>query len=196
LILAIQQNHLAVVRELMAHGADPKAPDSQGSTPLKVARIRNDAGILVALQDRSIRPQPETTKSSKAPVAPTPTPPTPVPTQARTSPPPPPVSSAVATPAAAALTAPDELCRAAEDGDMRALKAALAANADVNGQDANGHTALILAIQTDHVAVVKELVAHGADPNKADSKGNTPQKVARIRNNLAILVALKGNGGH
>jgi RNA polymerase sigma-70 factor (ECF subfamily) len=192
LILAIQQNHLAIVRELMAHGADPKAPDSQGSTPLKVARIRNDAGILVALQDRSIRPQPPAAAPSKTHAASTP-----VPTQALTpTPPPPPVSSAIATPAAAASTPPDGLCRAAEDGDTRALKAALADNADVNGQDANGHTALILAIQTEHVAIVKELMAHGADPNKADSKGNTPQKVARIRNNLAILVALKGNGAH
>jgi ankyrin repeat protein len=102
----------------------------------------------------------------------------------------------VPTPAAAASHPPDELCRAAESGDMSRLQAALAGDVDVNSRDANGHTALILAIQHNRVAIVRELLAHGANPNTADSHGNTPAKAARIRDSWAIIMELERSVRH
>ena len=96
----------------------------------------------------------------------------------------------------AAPNLPDELCQAAKSGDMRGLKAALASNVDVNARDADGHTALVLAIQHDHAAIVRELLTHGADVKTADSRGYTPLKAARIRGNLAVITALKNFATH
>jgi ankyrin repeat protein len=79
---------------------------------------------------------------------------------------------------------------------MNGLEAALAGNVDVNAFDANGQTALILAIQNNHLAIVRALLAHGANPNTADSRGFTPLRAARIRANFAILNALERNGRH
>jgi ankyrin repeat protein len=79
---------------------------------------------------------------------------------------------------------------------MSGLEAALAGNVDVNALDAHGQTALILAIQNNHVAIVRALLAHGANPNTADSRGFTPLRAARIRANFAILNALERNGRH
>jgi ankyrin repeat protein len=64
----------------------------------------------------------------------------------------------------------------------------------VNAFDAHGQTALILAIQNNHVAIVRALLAHGANPNTADSHGLTPLRAARMSPNLAILPALERNG--
>ena len=77
---------------------------------------------------------------------------------------------------------------------MGGLQAALAGDVDVNALDAKGQTALILAIQNNHLAVVRELLAHGANPNTPDSHGFTPLRAARIRANFAILTALERNG--
>jgi ankyrin repeat protein len=79
---------------------------------------------------------------------------------------------------------------------MSGLQAALAGNVDVNALDANGQTALILAIQHNHVDIVRALLTHGANPNTADSRGFTPLRAARTRGNLAILAALERNGRH
>ena len=79
---------------------------------------------------------------------------------------------------------------------MSGLEAALAGNVDVNALDAHGQTALILAIQNNHVDIVRALLAHGANPNTADSRGYTPLRAARTRANFAILEALERNGRH
>jgi RNA polymerase sigma factor (sigma-70 family) len=100
------------------------------------------------------------------------------------------------TPAAAASSTSNELWLAAKSGDMSRLQAALAGNVDVNALDANGQTALILAIQHNHTDIVRVLLAHGANPNMADSRGFTPLRAARSRGNLAILAALERNGRH
>jgi hypothetical protein len=86
------------------------------------------------------------------------------------------------------------LWQAAKNGDMSGLQAALAGNVDVNALNAKGQTALILAIQNNHVDAVRALLAHGANPNTADSHGFTPLRAARVRGNWAILTALERNG--
>jgi ankyrin repeat protein len=79
---------------------------------------------------------------------------------------------------------------------MSGLQAALAGNVDVNALNADGQTALILAIQNNHLDVVRALLAHGANPNTPNSRGITPLRAARARANLAILTALESNGRH
>jgi len=64
---------------------------------------------------------------------------------------------------------------------MSGLQAVLAGNVDVNALNAKGQTALILAIQNNHVDIVRALLTHGANPNAADSRGFTPLRAARIR---------------
>jgi uncharacterized protein len=88
------------------------------------------------------------------------------------------------------------LWTAAKSGDMSGLQAVLTSNVDVNAFDADGETALILAIQHNHVDIVRALLTHGANPNTADSRGFTPLRAARARANLAILTALENNGRH
>jgi ankyrin repeat protein len=79
---------------------------------------------------------------------------------------------------AASVPAPDELYRAAESGDLAKLKTVLEGNVDVNALDPKGHSALILAIQRQHLNAVKMLLAHGADPKKPDGHGATPMSAA------------------
>jgi ankyrin repeat protein len=79
---------------------------------------------------------------------------------------------------------------------MSGLQAALAGNVDVDALNADGQTALILAIQHNHVAIVRALLAYGANPNTPNSRGYTPIRAARIRGNSAILMALERNGRH
>jgi len=77
---------------------------------------------------------------------------------------------------------------------MSGLQTSLAGNVDVNALNADGQTALILAIQNNHLDVVRALLAHGANPNTPNSRGITPLRAARARANLAILTALESNG--
>ena len=77
---------------------------------------------------------------------------------------------------------------------MSGLQATLAGDVDVNALNADGQTALILAIQNNHLDVVRALLAHGANPNTPNSRGITPLRAARTRANFAILTALESNG--
>ena len=60
----------------------------------------------------------------------------------------------------------DNLLKASRDGDLAAVKAALAAKANVNVQDASGDTPLVGASAWCNLAVVKALIAAGADVNE------------------------------
>lgn len=57
------------------------------------------------------------------------------------------------------------LMRAAERGDLRAVRVLLKKGVDVNAKDTFGGTALMSAAAQGHLAVVKALLAAGADPN-------------------------------
>jgi len=63
----------------------------------------------------------------------------------------------------------------------------------VNALSPTGQTALILAIQHNHVDAVKILLAHGANPNTPDGRGMTPVRAAR-QHSYAILQALQRHG--
>jgi len=74
---------------------------------------------------------------------------------------------------------------------MGILRTVLASNIDLNARDAQGRTALILAIQYGHVDAVKMLLDHGANPNTPDSHGVTPLAAAHTKGNYQIITALK-----
>jgi RNA polymerase sigma factor (sigma-70 family) len=175
-------------------------PPAQSPTRTHVARQNAPAPQSAPLASARA----ETIAQAARPARPAPPPdPAPAPsadTQVESAPPlpaaTPPAAQPAPTPAAAASTPPDELWTAAKSGDMSGLQAVLASNVDVNAFDADGETALILAIQHNHVDIVRALLAHGANPNMADSRGFTPLRAARARANLAILTALENNGRH
>jgi len=87
-----------------------------------------------------------------------------------------------------------ELRRAAQAGDLPGLERALSAQVDLNGRDAGGRTALMLAALHGRTAAVAALLAHGADPNAADARGVTPLQVAAAAQEPQMVAALKRYG--
>jgi ankyrin repeat protein len=59
-------------------------------------------------------------------------------------------------------------------GEPEIMEALLAAGAEVDGTNANGSTALLMAVLTKEVADVELLLRYGADPNRRDKNGTTP----------------------
>ena len=94
------------------------------------------------------------------------------------------------------IGSPEALLRAAETGDVKALRAALDQRTDINSRDEAGRTALLLATLHGQTKAVSTLLAHGADPNAADSDGMTPLQAATNGGKPAIIKALKHAGAH
>jgi uncharacterized protein len=67
----------------------------------------------------------------------------------------------------------DELIEAAESGNFEAVKAAIAAGADVNCTFRDGWTPLLSAANQDSM-ITELLLANGADPNVPSDRGYTP----------------------
>jgi hypothetical protein len=100
-------------------------------------------------------------------------------------------------PAASAARAADpavELRRAAEIGDLSALRAALDTQPAIDARDAGGRTALMLATLHGQSRAVEMLLASGADPNAPDVQGTTPLQAAMAANQPAIAEALRRAG--
>jgi len=91
-------------------------------------------------------------------------------------------------------TDPAALRRAAEFGDIHGLQTLLEERVSIDGRDASGRTALMLAIQHGHTDAVDALLAHGADPNAADAHGTTPLEAAVAANQPAVVAALRRAG--
>jgi ankyrin repeat protein len=68
---------------------------------------------------------------------------------------------------------------AATNPDVTAVKALLAAGANVNAKDDDGNTPLHMAAYTNRIAVAKVLLEAGADVNVVSSGGRTPMAMAR-----------------
>jgi ankyrin repeat protein len=68
---------------------------------------------------------------------------------------------------------------AATNPDVTAVKALLAAGADVNARDMDNNTPLHLAAYTNRVEATKVLLEAGADVNVVSTGGRTPMAMAR-----------------
>lgn len=77
-------------------------------------------------------------------------------------------STAVSTPELV-----DQLQQAAHDGDLKTVVAKLEAGANVNGMDAEGRTALMLAGFNGHSEVILKLLDEGAIIDRRDVMGRT-----------------------
>ena len=106
---------------------------------------------------------------------------------------PPPAAAAIA-PAPQAMDPAAQLRRAAEIGDVGALRALLGQRAAVDARDAGGRTALMLATLRGRTEAVEALLSAGADPNAADAGGTTPLQAALAADQTDIAAALRRAG--
>jgi hypothetical protein len=83
---------------------------------------------------------------------------------------------------------------AAESGDVVLAATLLDRGVSVNSRDAQGRTALMLAISQGQLEVVRLLLQRGADPNAADNAGKTPLQQATAQDLKDIVALLKGAG--
>jgi hypothetical protein len=84
----------------------------------------------------------------------------------------------------------DGLRRVAAEGDVGGVRAALGAGAEVDGRDARGRTALLMAAYGDHVEAARALVAAGASPDAQDDDRATPFLVTGRTGSVAMLEVL------
>ena len=89
---------------------------------------------------------------------------------------------------------PAALRQAAETDAVPRLQASLADRVDIEARDANGRTALMLAVLHGQTDAVDTLLANGADPNAADESGATPLQVAVLNHHPLIAAALRRAG--
>ncbi len=86
------------------------------------------------------------------------------------------------------------LHKAARDGTTAAVKALIAAGANVNATTDSGFTALHWAARNGHANVVKVLMAAGADVNSKDQMGRTPLDYANEAEHSGAVAALSAGG--
>jgi|TARA_B100002003_G_scaffold82034_1_gene76522 ankyrin repeat protein len=89
------------------------------------------------------------------------------------------------------------LIDAARNGNIEAVKQAIADGADVNAKDGKGGgTALIFASYDGNTEIAKLLISKGADVNAKSKYGYTPLNRAAGNGQKAIVELLIGNGAH
>jgi Ankyrin repeats (3 copies) len=105
----------------------------------------------------------------------------------------PPPSAASSAAAPRSLDPAAELRRAAQTGDIAQLQM-LVAKQPPDARDADGRTALMLAVLRGQSHAVDVLLANGADPNAADAHGTTPLQAAVAGHQPNIAAALERAG--
>ena len=91
-------------------------------------------------------------------------------------------------------TAKESIHRAAETGNIEAVKQHLAAGTDVNAKDRGGSTPLHYATGRNYKEIAELLIAKGADVNVKDKFGGTPLHDAAHRGRKEIAELLIDNG--
>lgn len=79
---------------------------------------------------------------------------------------------------------------AARNGDNPVIREFVTANYDLNAQDANGYTPVILAAYHGHSDTLALLLKHGADPCLRDKRGNSALMGAIFKGEIAIARTL------
>lgn len=91
-------------------------------------------------------------------------------------------------------TATDQWIRAARWGDTQRAGLSLASGQDINARDADGTTALLIAVQRRQTAMVSFLLDRNADPNLGYPHGPTPLEMAKLVDAPEITDLLKKAG--
>jgi hypothetical protein len=86
------------------------------------------------------------------------------------------------------------LCRAADDGNLAAVRSLLAEGASVN-VETDGETPLAEAAHGGHLEIVRALLDAGADINAVDLHGMTPRDLARAGEHADVEAFLRERGG-
>ena len=169
------------VMTLLANGADPRARDGEGNTPLHHAARSSDPGVAALLHDAAADLA-ALNREGLSPLA---------------------VACASGNWRLAkfllergARPEPDggqpALLAAArtEDDDAAGVQLLLRHKAKVGARDANGRSALHEAAFAGHVEIVEALLAAGADPTVTDDEGRTPLLDAARGGRLAVFERL------
>lgn len=82
------------------------------------------------------------------------------------------------------------LARAAASGDVDLVRKALEAGVDVDARNGAGETALLIAVQRNHLPVFSLLLARGANINAQAQNKDTPWLLAGARGRTAMLAAM------
>jgi len=105
-----------------------------------------------------------------------------------------PLGAPIAVAPSSAAEKNETLLARAEDGDVDAVRALLAAGAQPGARDASGFTPLMLAVVHGQSAMVDVLLARGADVNARNRAGLTPVMLASINDRVPVLRALLARG--
>ncbi|KAH7425341.1 hypothetical protein KP509_11G050100 [Ceratopteris richardii] len=82
------------------------------------------------------------------------------------------------------------LCKAVENGNLAVLQDLMKYGADINGTNADGSTALHIAVATGDLNAVEFFIDNGADVGKADGEGLSSMDLAKQQGQEDILNAL------
>ncbi len=87
-----------------------------------------------------------------------------------------------------------ELLKAAQKGDIEALKAGFAAGEPVDGCDRYGATLLYLAAASGRIETVEFLLSAGASVEQTSDAGNSPLMIAAARGHEEVVRRLLAAG--
>ena len=93
-------------------------------------------------------------------------------------------------------SAGEDLLKAALAGDLAQVRALLEKGADIDQQDRDGATALILASQQGHEGIVQALLARGAEIDHQAKIGITALFIASVQGHEGIVKALLAEGAN
>ncbi len=82
------------------------------------------------------------------------------------------------------------LLAAAAAGDLAAVQSLLAAKAPLEARDAQGNSALLIAVDRNHPGIVRALIAAGASVNAQAANADTPWLLAGARGRTEMLEAM------
>jgi len=85
------------------------------------------------------------------------------------------------------------LTHAVSIGDDSTVQFLLQMGSDPNAEDAEGQSALTLAVMNNHLRSAGYLLEYGADVSRKDSTGESPLDRARGSNNIALAALLSGS---